>query len=95
MDGNVYFVTSDEPNLEKPQRAPVQDDINATVTETTRVITSQKALSLPIKSDKLSEIKANMIKLEPKNVSYFLKEKIKFVRTLKIKATKKTKTKNN
>ena len=34
-----------------------------------------------------------MIKLEPKNVSYFLKEKIKFVRTLKIKATKKQKQK--
>ena len=41
LDDNVGFLTSDESNPETPQRAPVQNQINAPVTETTSIITAQ------------------------------------------------------
>ena len=58
---NLILKSSDESHLETPQRAPIQDQINAPITETAPVITTQKTPSLPINSDKLSEIKANMM----------------------------------
>ena len=42
LNNNIDFVTSDECNLETPQRASIQNQINAPIIETSPVITSQK-----------------------------------------------------
>ena len=42
LNNNIDFVTSDECNLEPPQRASIQNQINAPIIETSPVITSQK-----------------------------------------------------
>ena len=39
LDDNVDFVTSDKSNPESPQRAPIQNQLNAPVIENTPVIT--------------------------------------------------------
>ena len=70
LDDDVDFVTSNESNLETRQRAPIQNQINTPVIETTPLITSQKTISLPINSDKLGEIKVNMMAMK----SFFMNE---------------------
>ena len=47
LDDNVDFVTSDKSNPESPLRAPIQNQLNTPVIETTPVITSQKTPNLP------------------------------------------------
>ena len=42
LDDNVDFVTSDKSNPESPQRALIQNQLNAPVIENTPVITSEK-----------------------------------------------------
>ena len=84
---NVDFVTSDESNLKTPQRTPIQNQINVPVIETTPVITSQKTHNLIINSDKLGEIKANMMAIKSSfmNEIYELKNKISLLRSLDAK----------
>lgn len=53
LGDNVNFVTSDESNPEAPQRAPIHNQINAPVIETTPVITPQKTSNLPIPTRQL------------------------------------------
>ena len=60
LDDNVDFVTSDKSNPESPQRAPIQNQLNAPVIENAPVMTSQKKPNLPINTDKLGKIKENM-----------------------------------
>ena len=42
LNNNIDFVTSDECNLETPQRASIQNQINSPIMETAPVITSQR-----------------------------------------------------
>ena len=42
LNNNIDFVTSDECNLETPQKASIQNQINAPIMETAPVITSQR-----------------------------------------------------
>ena len=64
LDDNVDFVTSDKSNPESPQRAPIQNQLNASVIENAPVITSQKKPNLPINTDKLGKIKENMMAMK-------------------------------
>ena len=64
LDDNVDFVIPDESNPETSQRAPVHNQINAPAIGTTPVITSQKTSSLSRNSDKICEIKANMMAMK-------------------------------
>ena len=78
LDDNVDFVISNESNPETPQRAPIQNQINAPVIETIPVITAQNTPNLPINSKKLGEIKANMMAIKSSfmNEIYELKNEI-------------------
>ena len=78
LDDNVDFVISNESNPETPQRAPIQNQINAPVIETIPVITAQNTPNLPINSKKLGEIKANMMAMKSSfmNEIYELKNEI-------------------
>ena len=84
LDDNVDFVTSDKSNPETPQRTPIQNQINAPVIETAPLITSQKTPNIPINSDKLREIKFNMIAMKSTfmNEIYELKNGISLLRLL-------------
>ena len=64
LDDNVDFVTSDKSNPESPQRAPIQNQLNAPVIENAPVMTSQKKPNLPINTDKLGKIKENMMAMK-------------------------------
>ena len=64
------FVTSDESHTETPQRASLKNHINAPVIKTviyhinTTVVASHKTPRAPINSDKLDEVKVNMVPLK-------------------------------
>ena len=84
LDDNVDFVTSNKSNCESPRRAPIQNQLNASVIETTPVITSQKIPNIPINTNKLGEIKENMMAMKPTfmNENYELKKEISFLQLL-------------
>ena len=84
LDDNVDFVTSDESNPETPKWSPIQNQISVPVIEATPVITSQKTPNLIINSDKLGEIKANMMAIKSPFMKeiYELKNKISLLRSL-------------
>ena len=84
LDDNVDFVTSDKSNCESPQRTPIQNQLNAPVKEITPVITLQKTPNLPINTDKLGEIKENMMAMKSifMNEIYELKKEISLLRSL-------------
>ena len=83
LDDNVDFVTSDKSNPESPQRAPIQNQLNAPVIKNTPVITSQKTSNLPINTNKLGKIKENIMAMKSTfmNEIYELKKEISLVRS--------------
>ena len=87
LDDNVDFVTSDKSNPESPQRAPIQNQLNASVIENAPVITSQKKPNLPINTDKLGKIKENMMAMKSTfmNEIYELKKEISLLRSLNVR----------
>ena len=87
LDDNVDFVTSDKSNPESPQRAPIQNQLNAPVIENAPVITSQKKPNLPINTDKLGKIKENMMAMKSTfmNEIYELKKEISLLRSLNVR----------
>ena len=84
LDDNVDFVTSGESNSNTPQRAPIQNQVNVQVIETTPVITLHKTPNHPINSDKLGGIKANMVAMKSSfiNEIHDLKNEILLLRSL-------------
>ena len=84
LDDNVGFVTSDKSNPESPQRALIQNQLNAPVIENTPVITSEKTPNLPINTDKLGKVRENMMVLKSTfmNEIYELKKEISLSRSL-------------
>ena len=55
-----------------PQRAPIQNQLNALVIDTTPVITSQKTPGLPTNSDKLGKIKENVMTMKSFTMKCYL-----------------------
>ena len=84
LDDNADFVTFDKSNYESPQTTPIQNQLNASVIETTPVITSQKTPNLPINTDKLGEIKEDMMAMKSSLMDEIneLKKEISFLRML-------------
>ena len=84
LDDNVDFVTSDKSNPESPQRALIQNQLNAPVIENTPVITSEKTPKLPINTDKLGKVRENMMALKSTfmNEIYELKKELSLSRSL-------------
>ena len=87
LDDNVDFVTSDKSNPESPQRAPIQNQLNAPVIKNTPVITSQKTSNLPINTNKLGKIKENIMAMKSTfmNEIYELKKEISLLQSLNVR----------
>ena len=77
-DDNIDFVIFDKSNPESPQRAPIQNQLSASGTKTTSVITSQKTPNIPINTTKLGKVKENMMAMNSTlmNKIYQLKKEI-------------------
>ena len=64
--------------------APIQNQLNASAIDTTPVTTSHKIPNIPINTNKLSEIKENMMAMKPTfmNENYELTKEISLLQSL-------------